>query len=56
MRKRNTRLISKDGTDAIVFAFARGYGQTIAEEILASGQSRKPVPGGEKVFTDWLAP
>ncbi len=48
------RLDNTGETDAILIACARGYGQTMAEAILKSGNRRKPIPGGEKVFTDWL--
>lgn len=49
------RLGNAGAAEAILIAFPRGYGQTMAEAILKSGSGRRPVPGGEKVFTDWLA-
>ncbi len=48
------RLSNAGGAEAILVAFARGYGQTMTEAFLNSGRGRRPVPGGEKVYTDWL--
>ena len=40
--------------DAVLFAFARGYGQTFVEALLASARHEGLRPAGERVFTDWV--
>ena len=42
------------GTAAVLIAFSRGYGQSMAEALLETGRSLGFRPGGESVFMKWL--
>ncbi len=49
------RLEDTGGRQAILIAFSRGYGQSMAEAILEAARPWDLEPGGAKVFSDWLA-
>jgi len=43
-----------EGAEAVIVAFPRGYGQTMAEAMLEAGAPYGLSPGGEGVFRKWL--
>ena len=43
-----------DETQVVVLGFSRGYGQTMAEALLAAGSPHSLKPGGELIFTRLL--
>jgi hypothetical protein len=43
-----------DGAAALLVAFSRGYGRSVADTFLEIGRDKDLRPGGEGIFSEWL--
>jgi hypothetical protein len=44
----------RGGLSGVLIACARGYGQSMAENLFAAGEQWELRPAGETVFLDWI--